>query len=78
MRALLGGQQGVRAAEVLMDLHKAFELVDRGLLVAAARDADLLRHHAHGSWFGLQVFNSLYWFVHAVVLVPVRDFWRML
>ena len=39
MRALLGEHQGRRSAEVLLDLHKAFELVDRGLLVAAARDA---------------------------------------
>ena len=39
MRALLGEQKGMKAAEVLLGLHKAFELVDRGLLVAAARDA---------------------------------------
>ena len=36
LRALLGARDGQHSAEVLVDLHKAFELVNRGKLIEAA------------------------------------------
>ena len=39
LRALIDSEEGEHAAEFMLDLQKAFELVRRGLLVSAAKDS---------------------------------------